>query len=115
MSVYNVKAYDCIDRRLLWRAIGSMGVHGQFMHVLQNMHQNISMSVRMAGQLGNTFPAELGVKQGDPLSPLLFGLFIDRIENYMRQCCPNQGVSRDGLSILQLLLYADDLVLLAES
>jgi hypothetical protein len=79
------------------------------------MHQNISMSVRMAGQLGNTFPAELGVKQGDPLSPLLFGLFIDRIENYMRQCCPNQGVSRDGLSILQLLLYADDLVLLAES
>jgi len=31
-------------------------------------------------QLGDSFLSLLGVKQGDPFSPLLFGLLIDRIE-----------------------------------
>jgi hypothetical protein len=54
------------------------------------------------------------VKQGDPLSPLLFGLFIDRIENFLNHKCPGMGVDLCG-KLLQVLLYADDLVLLAES
>jgi hypothetical protein len=31
------KAYDCIDRDLLWRAIQAMGVHGDYITTLQQM------------------------------------------------------------------------------
>jgi hypothetical protein len=54
------------------------------------------------------------VKQGDPLSPLLFGLFIDRSERWMSERLGSLGVELGG-SLLRVLLYADDLTLLAPS
>ena len=78
------------------------------------MYAHVMMQVRINGQLGDPFASEVGVKQGDPLSPLLFGLFIDRIEAFIRARCPGVGVEMAGM-ILQVLLYADDLVLMATS
>ena len=56
----------------------------------------------------------MGVKQGDPLSPLLFGLFIDRFEKFVASECPDIGAHMLD-HLVQVLLYADDLVLFAES
>lgn len=108
------KAYDRIVRCLLWQCLQSLGVHGQALTALQQMYAHVTMQVRMNGQVGIPFASEMGVKQGDPLSPLLFGLFIDRIEAFMRAKCPAIGVDMAGM-IVQVLLYADDLVIMAES
>jgi len=108
------KAYDCVDRDLLWKCLEHLGLHGATLRSLQDMHANVQMRVRLRGCLGDSFPANRGVRQGDPLSPLLFGLFIDRFESFLAARCAGQGV-RIGRLLLQLLLYADDLVLLAES
>ena len=54
------------------------------------------------------------VKRGDPLSPLLFGLFIGRLEGWLKERLPDCGVQL-GEQLMQLLLYADDLTLLASS
>ncbi len=54
-------------------------------------------------------------KQGDPLSPLLFGLYMDRLEQYMLSVCRDLGARLTESQRVSLLLYADDLVLLAES
>jgi hypothetical protein len=58
------KAYDSVNRHLLWAAIREMGVHGTMLDTLKHMHNNITMRVRMAGELGDPFPAEMDVKQG---------------------------------------------------
>lgn len=50
----------------------------------------------------------------DPLSPLLFGLFIDRLEQWLTTRLGDVGVDLGG-ELLRLLLYADDLTLLASS
>ena len=42
----------------------------------------------MDGRLGKLFKADVGVKQGDPLSPLLFGLFIDRFDSISLTSAP---------------------------
>ena len=47
------------------------------------------------------------------MSPLLFGLFIDRLEAFLAAEAPTAGVELGG-RLLRLLLYADDLALLAE-
>jgi Reverse transcriptase (RNA-dependent DNA polymerase) len=108
------KAYDRIDRALLWRALKGMGLHGPMLATLMQMYDAVWLQVRANGQLGEQFESEVGVKQGDPLSPLLFGLYIDRLERYLEQACPQAG-ARLGARLVRILLYADDIVLMASS
>lgn len=81
---------------------------------LASMYWEAPMTVKNGRELGPTFISTRGVKQGDPLSPLLFGLFIDRLEGWLKQRLPDCGVQL-GEQLVQLLLYADDLTLVASS
>ena len=89
-------------------------MHGSMLSSLQKMYSGVKMCVRSEGNISECFASDRGVKQGDPLSPFLFGIFIDRIESFMRSFAPNIGVPL-GHILLQLLLYADDLVIFSES
>jgi hypothetical protein len=95
---------------------------GPMLQAVAAMYSSVSLCARQAGQLSQEFPSTLGVKQGDPLSPLLLGLFSDGVENHVQQHAPQTGVHVGG-ALLQnavvtkvaVLLYADDIVLLARS
>ena len=76
-------------------------------------------------KIRNTFyeyMANLGVKQGDGASPILFILFFDKLYPYLLTYFEAEGTCRAKrtaytIASLQLfmLLYADDIVLLAPS
>ena len=53
------------------------------------------------------------MKQGDPLSPLLFGLLLERVEEDLGQLHPAGGVQVGGQRVASLM-YADHLVILGE-
>lgn len=55
-----------------------------------------------------------GVLQGDPISPLLFSIFISDIEEYFRSK-ELKGINMSINKDIIMLLYADDLVNLASS
>ena len=107
------KAYDRVDRAILWRILHGCGLHGAALATVQAMYESVRMQVRMKGKLGPAFESGVGVKQGCPLSPLLFGILVDRLKPFLRQC-PGVGAHL-ATSLVRALLYADDVVLAAET
>jgi Reverse transcriptase (RNA-dependent DNA polymerase) len=69
-----------------------------------------------AGTLDPIF-ATVGVKQGCPLSPTMFGIYIDGLQQHVAQHLPQAGPALDTAPHLRmsLLIYADDTAILANS
>jgi hypothetical protein len=106
------KAYDCIPRDKLWEKLKTRGLTGWLLRAIQTLYANTPVCVRLNGGFSATFPAMVGLRQGCPLSPLLFGLYIDDLEPLVLQ-----NLSSDlplfGTRLIPPLLYADDLVLIS--
>jgi hypothetical protein len=109
------KAFDIVPREKLWRVLEGIGVGGHFLACLQSMYSQDQACVSHPTEgLSNTFPCTIDVKQGCPLSPLLFGLYIDALESRIVALAGYDGPDLVGTAV-KLLLYVDDLVLMSKS
>ena len=108
------QAYDGISRDLLWKKLEKIGfiVGSRFFNALKGIYDTVQCSVRVNGHLSNWFEVSNGLKQGCLLSPILFNLFINDLVTQIKNLCT--GISVKGENVC-LLMYADDLVLLARN
>ena len=71
------KAYDTVDRTLLWQVLTRIGVPPQMIAVIQQFHDGMRACVRPDdGVCSDWFEVEQGLRQGCVLSPLLFNIFF---------------------------------------
>jgi hypothetical protein len=106
------KAFDSVPRPKLWTRLAELGMHGPALAAVRAMYNNVQCAVRSSNGLSKPFPSLLGVKQGCPLSPLLFGLFIDPLESHLRRIAVQDQPVLSGQAV-PCLMFADDVVLLA--
>ena len=77
------------------------------------MYDNIKLRVKCMGSVSDLFSCDVGLSQGEIISPFLFALFINDIELNLQDNL-NDGISIDQLQ-LYLLLFADDAVLFSDT
>ncbi len=78
------KTFDTVPRDLLWQVMEGLGISGQILECLRSMyHQNQAYLHHLEEGLTRTFLYRIEVKQGCPLSLLLFGLFIDGLKKWL--------------------------------
>jgi exonuclease III len=71
------KAYDSVPISLLLKKLQRLGIRGQIAGFLTSLYRTASAAIRVGGEMSEKFACTQGVRQGDPLSPLLFNLFIN--------------------------------------
>ena len=74
--------------------------------------------VWVGGSISTAFDINMGVKQGCPASPRVFCVCLDRVRDFLAaHAPPSRRAHTPFLALLAtfILLYADDLVLIADS
>ena len=108
------KAYDTVNRALLFDRLRQLGINGLFYRNIFEMYKNTKYSIKMKDGYLEPILSNLGLRQGCPLSPMLFNLFIDDVSDIFLNTVGTDPVHLQGKEISHFL-YADDLVLVSES
>ena len=95
------KAFDRVPREVVWWALRCLGVDEWIVSVIKAMYEDATMTVRVNGRESKAFSVRVGVHQGSVLGPLLFIIVLE-------------ALSREFRGLPMELVYADDLVLVAE-
>ena len=74
------KAFDYEVRNNLWYKMIKLGIRGKILNIIKSMYSVVKSRVKYDNKLGNEFVCSLGVRQGECLSPLLFSLFLNDLE-----------------------------------
>ena len=107
------KAFDFINRDILWYKLIKYGVSGKLLNVIRSMYEHVKSRVKLENVLSNNFECFLGVRQGECLSPFLFSMYVNDLEEEFR-LNGLDGIDIGSLKLL-LLLYADDITLFSET
>ncbi|XP_062188905.1 uncharacterized protein LOC133892218 [Phragmites australis] len=109
------KAYDKVKWSFLQQTLRMKGFSPRWCKWIDQIVRGGSVSVKVNDDVGNFFQTKKGLRQGDPLSPILFNLVADMLTTLIFRAKSNGKFKRvvphlveDGLSILQ---YADDTIL----
>ena len=99
------KAFDYVVHDNLWYKLLKSGIRGKVFNILHSMSDNIKTRVFCDGEKSEPFYCQLGVRQGECLSPFLFAVYLST---------NNSGITVLHVKIF-LLSYADDIVIFADS
>ena len=97
------KAFDRVPRKILWWAMRKVKIDEWIIQVVKSMYDNAQSKIRITNSYSDPVNVSVGVHQGSVLSPLLFVIVMEALSCEFRIGCPWE------------LLYADDLVIVAES
>ena len=111
------KAFDMMSRDRLWARLEDLGVRGAFLRAVQLYYGSVLFQVNTGEQgLSEAFEAASGVKQGCPLSPALFGCFIEGLaETLAQEAAADPDAPQLGQQHVPAVLFADDTTLISLS
>ena len=71
------KAFDSVLHQALFLKLKNNGISGLFYNVIKSMYTDNILRVKLGNKITSEFYSNIGVRQGDTLSPNLFKIFIN--------------------------------------
>ena len=112
---------------MLWLKLLKLGVNGKILAIVNNIYKYAKSCVTVKGECSDFFTCNVGVRQGENLSPLLFAIYLNDFEEYLSRYYGGLSTLVNDIRgylddeevetfvRLHCRLYADDTIVLAES
>ena len=118
VSLDFAKAFDSVDLGTIVSALQKFNFGNHFIHMIQTLTKNNESCVQNGGWLTGWYDVQRGVKQGCPVSPLLFLLVVEimalKIRNNKDIAGINLSKNNIILQIMKILQYCDDTTILVK-
>lgn len=105
-------AFDRVDRGKLVERMRKMGINEKLTRRVKEIYEDTRNIVRIGNQETREFWTVKGVRQGCPLSPALFNVYVAGLEEELRKG-QAEGIVVGNRKVWSLS-YADDIVLIAD-
>jgi hypothetical protein len=106
------KAFDTVIHTGIKIKLLSIGVGSKFYEIIKTMYEVSKSCVKLQNHITDHFPINVGIKQGDNISPNLFKIFINDLPDYIEDSIDPILLNNKPLNCL---LYTDGLVLFSTS
>ena len=118
------EAFDTVEHDVLWEVLKDQGLHSDYIDIIKRLYDGQTAYVQ-AGAASRRFPLLRGVKQGDPVSALLFIAVMEQCFRSLKKRWKSTNRRRSGQyfgividdpgNTLSNLRFADDILLFANS
>lgn len=108
------RAFSSVPHEKLWLKLFKLGLSGNIIRTIQALYDHARARIKVKNKYTREARITTGLLEGDPLSALAFILYISDLEEFLRNK-GFRGVSINAKTDILLLMYADDLVLVADS
>jgi hypothetical protein len=113
------KAYDKLSWEFIWRTLSEIKLPECLVNLIMHAVTSVETNVKWNGARAEYFRPQRGIRQGDPISPYLFVLCMDKLSHLIMHVV-NVGdwrgikAGRNG-PMVSHLMFADDLLLFGEA
>ena len=108
------KAYDSVCHERLFSKLDSLNINGKLLEIIKNLYCKSNCAIKIQNKATNFFNCLRGVRQGCPLSPILFNIYLNDLTYELDKCNSSLLGLPNGKFIL-CLMYADDIIVFATS
>jgi hypothetical protein len=84
ISIDAEKAFDKIQYHFMIKAPRKLGIEGMYINIIKAIHDKPIASVIRNGEKLQPFPLKSRMRQGCPLSPLLFNIILEFLARAIR-------------------------------
>jgi hypothetical protein len=103
------KTFDMIQHHFMIKAVRKLQIEGKYLNIVNAIYDKPTANI-LNGEKLKPFPLKSGMRQGCPLSPLLFNIELEFQVRAIRQEEEINGIQISKETV-KIFLFADDMIL----
>jgi hypothetical protein len=109
ISIVTEKAFDKIQHHFMIQALRKLGILGMYLNIIKAIYDKPIANIILNAEKLKPFPLKSGMRQGCPLSPLLFNIVLELLARAIRQGV--MKVIQISKEIVKVSLFTRDMII----